>query len=103
MKQCFIVSCIPGSMAERHSKVRSAGLAKRSRGLHGGLGCFWRRPSGSADFQSAVSPISNRLTVRLSEAACFGDARQNRILRYGRLEICAASETDRKSVVWDRV
>jgi hypothetical protein len=47
------------------------------------------RLARSADFQSAVSPISNRLKVRQGEAAGFGGARQNGILRYGRLEICA--------------
>src|ERR1019366_2014711 len=41
-------------------------------------------PQGSADFQSAVSPISNRLAVRPREAAGFRGAQQNRILRYER-------------------
>ena len=43
----------------------------------------------SADFQSAVSPISNRLAVRRRVAASQWGTRQNRILRYIRLEICA--------------
>src|SRR6266404_593789 len=49
----------------------------------------------SADFQSAVSPISNRQAVRRKRRSAFGsksgsrDARRLEAMRYSRLEICA--------------
>jgi prepilin-type N-terminal cleavage/methylation domain-containing protein len=45
----------------------------------------------SADFQSAVSPICNRLAVRTCNARLFhSDAQQVENLRYSSLKICAA-------------
>ena len=47
------------------------------------------RSQSSADFQSAVSPISNRQRVRTVEGARYATARRLEALRYSRLEICA--------------
>ena len=47
------------------------------------------RNQGSADFQSAVSPISNRQTATTVERARSATARRLEALRYSRLEICA--------------
>ena len=44
---------------------------------------------GSAGFQPAVSPISNRQGVGESDAPEIGYALQAASLRYGRLQVCA--------------
>src|SRR5438045_6374297 len=53
-----------------------------------------KRPSPrgrSADFQSAVSPICNRQSVQKPSARGLREGRQNTILRYSRLKICATT------------
>ena len=47
--------------------------------------------TGSADFQSAVSPISNRRTVSIPSRLGFFQHSQFENLRYSRLEICATA------------